>query len=82
MHVRNGEVGLSHFASEPFYFVALVAEDHSLRHCERIVKIAQGFKFIVLLLNSDEKLLDSIQGQLVTLDQDLERIVHEFVCHV
>jgi len=82
VHVRHGEVGFSHFASEPFYFVALVAENHGLCHCERIVEIAQGLKFIVLLLDSDEKLLYSIQGQLVTLDQDLERIVHEFVCHV
>jgi len=82
MHVRNGEVCFSHFSGEPLHLVPLIAEDHRLCDCQSVVKVAQGFELVVFLLNCYEELLDLIQGQFVSFDQDLQWIIHEFVGHV
>ena len=41
--------------------------------------IIQIFKFTNLFLNIDKELLDTLQGQLVLLDKDLDGISHELL---
>ena len=44
-----------------------VTEDDSLGDCERVVEITQGVKLPFFPLHSHEKLLDSFEGQLITV---------------
>lgn len=43
-----------------------VAEDHCLCDGERVIQVTQRIKLPLLLLNSNKKLLDALQCQLVT----------------
>jgi hypothetical protein len=63
------------------YLASSIAEDNSLRDGESIVKIAEGVKFPILLFNSNKKLFDPLQSQLVTLHENTYRVGHEFGGH-
>lgn len=76
VHRRDGEVGLAHFFSEPVDLSASVAEDNGLSDSERVVKIAQCIEFPVFFLDSDEELLDALESQLVTFDQNANGILY------
>jgi hypothetical protein len=47
----------------------------------RVVEITKGIEFPVLLFNSDEELLDSLECQLVSLDENPDGVRHEFGGH-
>ncbi len=66
VHRWDGEVGLAHLLGQPVDLSARVAEDDGLGDGERVVQVAQSVEFPLLALHCDEKLLDTVQGQLVT----------------
>ncbi len=48
----------------------------------RIVEIAKCIEFPILLLDSNEELLDAFKSQLITLDQDSDWVGHELGRHL
>ena len=48
---------------------------------ECVVEVAQSVELPLLPLDCDEKLLDAFKGQLVTFDQDADRVRHELGSH-
>jgi hypothetical protein len=96
VHAADGEVGLAHLLRKPINLATGVAEDDSLGNGEatdcqlgmmcrkntRVVKIAKSVKLPVLLLDGDEELLDTLERQLVTLNEDADGVGHELCCHL
>jgi len=82
VHVADGEVSFAHLPRQPLNLVPFVAENDGLCYRERIIQIAEGLKFIVLLFDRHKKLLYAIKSQLVSLHENLQRIIHELICHV
>jgi hypothetical protein len=82
MHVAYSEVSFTHLPSQPFYLVSLVAKDNCLGHSQCIIKVAKGFKFVILFFDCYEELLDTVKRQFISLNQNLQGVVHEFTCHV
>lgn len=82
VHARNGKVGLAHLLGEPVDLAASVAEDDGLGDCERVVEIAESVEFPFLLLDGDKVLLETLESEFVTLDEDTDRVGHEFGRHV
>jgi hypothetical protein len=82
MHTADGEVCLAHLVCQPVHLTTSVAEDDSLRNCQSIIQVTESVKFPFFFLHSDEILFESFKGQLVTLDEDSNRICHEFRGHV
>jgi hypothetical protein len=64
------------------YFTSCVAEDDRLCYGECVVKVAQRVEFPILLFDGDEKLLDAFKRQFITLDENANRVGHEFCCHL
>ena len=81
MHARHCEVPALHLLSEPVDLPAGVAVDDGLCDGQSSVQIAQGLKFPLLLLDGDVELLDTLQGQLVSLHQDADGVSHELSGH-
>ena len=79
MHETNCEVCLFHFLGQPLDFLLLVAKNNRLRDGERVIQIEERLALVVLLFDSNEELLYFIQSQLVSLHQNLQRVVHELV---
>jgi hypothetical protein len=82
VHRRHGEVGLAHLIGQPVDLAACVAEDDSLCDGECVVQITQRIKLPLLLLNSNEVLLQAFERQLVTLDENANGVGHEFGGHL
>ena len=82
VHTANGEVGFAHLVGQPVDLPAGVAENNGLRNRKGVVEIAKGIELPILLLHSDEVLLQALEGQLVTLDQDTDGVGHELGGHV
>ncbi|KAI6751992.1 hypothetical protein HG531_006688 [Fusarium graminearum] len=68
VHAADGKVGLAHLVGEPVNLAACVAENDSL--CD------------ILLLDGDEVLLETFEGQFVTLDENTNGIGHELGSHI
>lgn len=82
VHAADSEVGLTHLVGQPVHLAPGVAEDDSLSDGQGVVEIAQGVKLPVLLLDGDEVLLETLEGQFVTLHKDADGVGHELGCHV
>mmetsp|Transcript_14190 Transcript_14190/g.40226 ORF Transcript_14190/g.40226 Transcript_14190/m.40226 type:complete len:388 (-) Transcript_14190:270-1433(-) len=82
VHGRNREVVRPHLLSEPLDLLPLVAKYDGLSDGQRVVQVAQRIKLPFLPLNSNEELLDSLEGQLVPLHQNPQRIRHELLRHL
>ena len=82
MHRRHREVRLAHLVREPVDLPAGVTEDDGLGDGEGVVEVAERVEFPLLLLDRDEVLLQSLERQLVALDQDSNRVGHELGRHV
>jgi len=76
---RNSKFTGAHFVGEFVDLPSGVAEDDGLCDVQSIVQIAEGVELPVFLLDRDIELLDTFEGQLVTLNQDGGGIVHEFL---
>lgn len=82
VHGDDGEVHLAHLLRQPVDLPPGVTEDDGLRDGEGVVEIAQGLELPFLLLHSHEELLDALERQFIALDQNSDRIVHEFGRHL
>lgn len=79
VHRGDSEISLLHLLSQNIDLAASVAEDDGLSDAQGIVQIAQGVELVFLLVNVNVELLDTFQGQLVTLDKDADGIAHKVV---
>lgn len=76
------KVCLSHLLGQPVDLSLCVAEDDGLGDGEGVVEITEGVKLPILLLYGDEELLDPLEGQLVSLYEDPDRVGHELCRHL
>lgn len=81
-HRRHGELASVKLLGKPVDLPAGVAENDGLGNGDRLVKIAQRIKLPLLLLDSDVELLDTLERQLVALDEDLDGVTHELLRHL
>lgn len=77
VHGRDGEVTGSELVGEPVDLSAGVAEDDGLGDGDSLIQIREGVELPLLLLDGNVELLDTLQGKLVLLDQDTDRVAHE-----
>lgn len=82
MHAADCEVGLAHFVGQPVHLAPSVAEDNGLSDGKGIVEVAKRVELPLLLFDGDEVLLQSFEGQLVTLDENAHGVGHELGGHV
>mmetsp|Transcript_14963 Transcript_14963/g.63040 ORF Transcript_14963/g.63040 Transcript_14963/m.63040 type:complete len:453 (-) Transcript_14963:61-1419(-) len=73
----DGEVAGAHLVREPVNLAAGVGEDDGLGDGEGLVEIAEGVELPLLLVDVDVKLLDTLEGELVALDENAHRLRHE-----
>jgi len=74
---RHGVVAGSHLVGQPVDLSARVDEDDTLRDGQSLVQIAQRVQLPLLPVHVHVELLDTLQSQLISLHQDLHRLVHE-----
>ena len=77
VHSRDGEVALGQLLSEPVNLATGVAENDGLGNGDRLVQIGESVQLPLLLLDSNVKLLNTLQGKLVLLDQNADGVAHE-----
>ena len=82
MDRRDSEVKLPHLLGEPVDLAPSIAKDHGLCDGNGIVEIAERVELPLLLLDSDEELLNTLERQLVALYEDTDRIRHKLVRHL
>ena len=82
MHRGNSKVGPAHLLCQPVDLPLGIAEYDSLGDRERVVKVAECVEFPLLLFNSDEELLDALEGKFITLDKDAHGVGHELCSHL
>ena len=73
----NGELSSLKLFGEPIDLSSGVAEDDGLGDGDGLVEIGEGVQFPLLLLDGDEELLDSLEGEFVSLDENSDRVSHE-----
>ena len=81
-HTRDGEVPLLHVLLEPVDLPPGVAVDDGLGDGEGLVEVAEGVELPLLALNGDVELLDTLEGELVLLDEDADGVAHEPLGHL
>src|ERR1700676_1549965 len=65
----------------PTYLTPRIAENDGLGDGERVVEITKCVELPVLLFYCYEELLDSFERQLVTFNENTDRVGHEFCGH-
>lgn len=68
-----------HLLSEPVDLPPCVAENDGLGDGDGLVEIAERVELPLLLLDGDVELLDTLEGQLVPLDENADGVSHEFL---
>ena len=79
VHASDGEVLLSHSLFEFFDSLLSVAVDQSLHDVEVSIKVDKHLNLPLLLLHRNIVLLDSLEGKVLGLDQNLRGIAHEML---
>ena len=79
MHSTDGEILLGQFVGQPIDLSARVAKDDGLRDGDGFVQIGEGVEFPIFLFDGNVELFDSFEGEFVLLDEDANRIAHEFL---
>mmetsp|Transcript_67477 Transcript_67477/g.180286 ORF Transcript_67477/g.180286 Transcript_67477/m.180286 type:complete len:305 (+) Transcript_67477:163-1077(+) len=74
---RHGEVARSHLVEEEVHLPPGVDVDDGLGDGEGLVQVAEGLELPVLTLHRDVELLDTLERELVLLDQDAHGLAHE-----
>ena len=77
VHGRHCEVALVHLLSQPVDLPPGVAEDDGLGDGEGLVEVAQGVKLPLLTLDRDVELANTLEGELLLLDEDADGVPHE-----
>jgi hypothetical protein len=78
VHRRHGVVVGVELLGDPVDLAARVGEDDGLGNGDGLVQVHQGVQ-LVLLLDGDEELLDTLERQVVTLDEDTGGVTHELL---
>jgi hypothetical protein len=78
-HGRDGELALGELLGEPVDLAAGVAEDDGLGDGDGLVEVRQGVELPVLLLDGDVELADTLERELVLLDENADRVAHELL---
>jgi len=73
----DGVVSGSHLVGEVVDLAASVAEDNGLSDVQGIVQVAKSVQFPLLTVYGDVELLDTFEGELISLDEDANGAVHE-----
>jgi hypothetical protein len=76
-HSRDSEFSSKHLVGQQVDLPPRVTKYDSLGNRDSFVKIAKGVQLPVLLLDSNVELLDTLEGQLITLDKNPHRVTHE-----
>ena len=82
MHRRNSEICVAHLVGQPVDLTPGITEDDSLCDRQGVVEVAERVEFPFFFLYGDEVLLQTLERQLVTFDEDTNGISHELGCHV
>lgn len=82
MHKAYGEVGFPHLFCEPLDLLFLVTKYYGLRDSERVIKIEKRLAFVLLFLDINEKLFNTVESELISFDQDFQGLAHELVGHL
>ena len=70
-----------HFLRQRVDLPPCIAEDDSLSDSDSLVEITQRIQLPLLLLHSNIELLDTLEGQLVPLDENPNGVTHELLRH-
>ena len=79
VHGRDGELPGGELVGEPVDLAAGVAEDDGLGDGDGLVEIAERVELPLLLLDGNVELLNTLEGQLVPLDENADRVTHELL---
>ena len=71
-----------HLLCQPVHLPASVTEDDGLSDSHRLVEVAQSVQLPFLLFDGDVELLDTLQSQLVPLDENPNRLSHKLLCYL
>lgn len=77
VHGGDGEITGSELVGKPVDLSAGVAEDNGLGDGDGLVEIGEGVELPLLLLNGNVKLLNTLEGKLVLLDENADGLAHE-----
>ncbi len=69
-----------HLICQPVHFAPGIDKDHTLGDSQCLIQITQGVQLPLFPINIHIELLDTLQGQLVSLHQNLDWLVHELPC--
>ncbi len=69
-----------HLICQPVHFAPGIDKDHTLGDSQCLIQITQGVQLPLLPINIHIELLDTLQGQLISLHQNLDWLVHELPC--
>ncbi len=76
-HEGDDEVLVFELLGEVLDLLLEVAENDALLDLEVLVELNQGQELPLLLVDRDVVLLDTVEGQLLVLDQDGRRVAHK-----
>jgi len=79
MDARNREALLGHLLGEFHHLLLLVQVDDALGDLEVLEELAEGVELPLGLLDRDEELLDTDEGQLLLLHEDRGGVSHELL---
>ena len=82
MHAAYCEIGFSHLVRQPVDLATSIAEDDCLSDRQGIVEVTQGVELPIFFLDCNEVLLQTFEGQLITLDENADRVCHELGRHI
>lgn len=78
MHGGDGEVTGGELIREPVNLSPGVTENDGLGNSDGLVEVRKCVEFPIFLLDGNIELLDALEGKFSFLDQDADRIAHEF----
>jgi len=79
VNVRDGESLLVHSGGQLLDLLSGVAEDHRLVDADLVVQIAKGVQLPLLSFDVDVELSNSLKGELLVLDKDLNGVLEDLV---
>lgn len=66
-----------HLVGQPVDLSPGVDKNDTLGDGKGFVEVAEGLELPLFLLNIDIELFDTLEGELITLDENTDRLVHE-----
>jgi hypothetical protein len=86
LHVaRNAghhELVLGQLVGQLLHALLAVGEHHALRNHHVLVQLDQRTELLTVLLQGNVELLDTVEGELLVLHQDLHGVLHELLSHL